>query len=213
VSRHTGERLPELEREYGLSLDARQRQQVSLYLELLGHWNRQINLTAIHDPQEQLRLGFMESFWVAETFLEEATALADVGSGAGFPGIPLKIYRPSLRVTLLESNQKKAVFLKEACRRLGLPCAVWAGRAEDYPGWEGVELAVARALKPSAQLLERLVRSQVRLLLLQGAEEARPPGFRLLRQARPPGARRRRATLWGCRPSEGGPNPPSTRST
>jgi 16S rRNA (guanine527-N7)-methyltransferase len=190
------DRLPRLEREYGLCLRPRQREQVAEFLELLGHWNRRVNLTAIRDPGEQLRLGFMESFWVAETFLEEGTALADVGSGAGFPGIPLKIYRPSLRVVLLESVQKKAVFLKEACRRLGLDCEVRAGRAEEYPHWGRLEVAALRALKPSAELLGRLAREGVGLLLLQGGEGTPPPGFRLLRQARPPGARRRLATLW-----------------
>jgi 16S rRNA (guanine527-N7)-methyltransferase len=192
------DRLPELEREYGVALGPAQREQVKAYLELLEHWNRRVNLTAIRDRGEQLRLGFMESFWVARTFLQEAAALADVGSGGGFPGIPLKIYRPSLRVVLLESIGKKAVFLKEACRRLGLECEVAGLRAEQYAGWEGVETAVLRALKPSPELLGLLARQGVRLLLLQGDREAPPPGFRLLRQARPPGARRRLATLWAA---------------
>lgn len=192
------DRLPELEREYGVTLGPAQREQVTAYLELLERWNRRMNLTAIRDRGEQLRLGFMESFWVAQTFLEEGTALADVGSGGGFPGIPLKIYRPSLRVVLLESMGKKAVFLKEACRRLGLECEVACGRAEEYEGWEGVEIAVLRALKPSPALLGLLARQGVRLLLLQGDREAPPPGFRLLHQARPPGARRRRVTLWAA---------------
>jgi 16S rRNA (guanine527-N7)-methyltransferase len=88
---------------------------------LLLAWNEKINLTAIRDPLEILYRHFCESMFAAVAVPVEHGRLADVGSGAGFPGIPLKIIRPELQTFLVESNMKKATFLAEVLRNIELP--------------------------------------------------------------------------------------------
>src|SRR5260370_1596103 len=94
--------------------------QIQQYIEILLAWNEKINLTAIRDPLEILYRHFCERMVAAEIIPERGGRLADVGSGGGFPGLPLKIIRPDLRVFLVESNLKKATFLAEVVRELGL---------------------------------------------------------------------------------------------
>ena len=94
--------------------------QIQQYIKILLAWNEKISLTAIRDPLEMLYRHFCESMYAAISVPVEKGRLADVGSGAGFPGIPLKIVLPSLRVFLVESNLKKATFLAEVIRELGL---------------------------------------------------------------------------------------------
>src|SRR6266481_6818907 len=94
--------------------------QIQQYMNILLTWNEKINLTAIRDPLEILNRHFCECMYAASTAPVEHGRLADVGSGAGFPGLPLKIIRPELQVVLIESNVKKATFLAEAIRDLGL---------------------------------------------------------------------------------------------
>src|SRR5260370_32623391 len=85
--------------------------QIQQYIEILLAWNEKINLTAIRDPLEILYRHFCESMVAAEIIPERGGRLADVGSGGGFPGLPLKIIRPAWRVFLVPSNLKKATFL------------------------------------------------------------------------------------------------------
>jgi 16S rRNA (guanine527-N7)-methyltransferase len=94
--------------------------QIQRYIEILLVWNEKINLTAIRDPLEILYRHFCESMYASVAVPVENGRLADVGSGGGFPGLPLKIIRPNLRVFLVESNLKKATFLAEVVRDLGL---------------------------------------------------------------------------------------------
>jgi len=94
--------------------------QIQQYIEILLRWNEKISLTAIRDPLEILYRHFCESMYAAEAIPVQGGRLADVGSGGGFPGLPLKISRPDLRVFLVESNLKKATFLAEVVRELGL---------------------------------------------------------------------------------------------
>jgi 16S rRNA (guanine527-N7)-methyltransferase len=106
-----------------------------IHYQLLLRWNRKINLTAIRDPKEILRRHFAESAFLTQILSLGPGTLLDVGSGAGFPGVPLKILSPQTTVVLVESVQKKAAFLKELARELGLPgLEVHAGRLEsiDY---------------------------------------------------------------------------------
>ena len=107
-------------------------QSLSLYLDLLLRWNARMNLTAIRDPAEIVRRHFGESLFVAR-HLPACETLLDLGSGAGFPGIPIQLALPHLAVTLGESQSKKASFLQEAVRTLALPTEVWAGRVEAMP--------------------------------------------------------------------------------
>src|SRR5580693_5849061 len=107
--------------EFQLTADDRQVEQIQQYIRLLLTWNEKINLTAIRDPLEILYRHFCESMYAAVAVPVENGRLADVGSGAGFPGIPLKIIRPALQAVLIESNMKKATFLAEVLRNIELP--------------------------------------------------------------------------------------------
>src|SRR5215470_19621495 len=110
--------------EFRLSLSAQQVQQIQQYTALLLHWNDKVNLTAIRDPLEILYRHFCESMFGSTLLPVENCRLADVGSGGGFPGLPMKILRPDLDLVLIESNVKKATFLAEVIRDLGLTGAL-----------------------------------------------------------------------------------------
>jgi len=94
--------------------------QIQDYIRILLAWNDKVNLTAIRDPLEILYRHFCECMFAGLSVPLEKGRLADVGTGAGFPGLPLKILRPGLQVFLVESNLKKATFLAEVIRELGL---------------------------------------------------------------------------------------------
>ena len=100
------------------------------YLGLLMRWNARINLTAIRDEEGILTRHFVESIACARALPAGIGTLLDFGSGAGFPGVPIALCRPEIAVTLAESQGKKAAFLQEAVRVLGLATKVYAGRAE-----------------------------------------------------------------------------------
>ena len=104
--------------EFQLAADDTQVLQVQRYIQLLLLWNEKINLTAIRDPLEILYRHFCESMYAALAVPVENGRLADVGSGGGFPGLPLKIICPNLQVFLVESSIKKGTFLAEALRDL-----------------------------------------------------------------------------------------------
>jgi 16S rRNA (guanine527-N7)-methyltransferase len=116
--------------------------QLQAYLDLLLRWNARINLTAVRDPEQIVTRHFGESLFAARVLRDDEAfatrsglpiSLADVGSGAGFPGIPIKLFAPDIRLALIESQNKKATFLKEAVRLLGLENAeVYPGRAEHW---------------------------------------------------------------------------------
>jgi len=107
-------------KEFSLFLDDEQVLKIQQYIALLLQWNDKFNLTAIRDPLEILYRHFCESMFAATRFSFGESRLADVGSGAGFPGIPLKILCPELRLFLIECNLKKATFMAEVIRELGL---------------------------------------------------------------------------------------------
>src|SRR5215831_6559746 len=106
--------------EFSLTLSNFQVKQIQQYTRILLAWNDKINLTAIRDPLEILYRHFCESMYGATVLPVEKCRLADVGSGAGFPGLALKIVRPDLELFLVESNVKKATFIAEVIRELGL---------------------------------------------------------------------------------------------
>ena len=120
-------RLRQLLEPFGIDLSSAQADQVLAYLHLLLRWNQKINLTAIRDPEECVTRHFGESlFLVGHRQLHGD--LLDIGSGAGFPGLALKIVFPEISVTLLEPVAKKRAFLKEAARACGFSQVV--ARAE-----------------------------------------------------------------------------------
>jgi 16S rRNA (guanine527-N7)-methyltransferase len=106
--------------EFQIALDDQQVLQIQQYMGILLTWNDKVNLTAIRDPLEILYRHFCESMFAAVAVPVEKGRLADVGSGGGFPGLPLKIVRREMELILVESNVKKATFLAEVIRDLGL---------------------------------------------------------------------------------------------
>ena len=105
--------------ELGVDLSEKEAGLFKLYLEQLKLWNQKINLTAVKTDRDIVIKHFLDSLTPVKLIREKAKLL-DIGSGAGFPGVPLKIVRPDLQVTLLDSSGKKVSFLKHLIRKLGL---------------------------------------------------------------------------------------------
>lgn len=146
---------------------------ISAYIDLLLRWNVRVNLTSVRGPEEIVTRHFGESLFAARylfTSRQTNEHLIDFGSGAGFPGLPIKIWTPDLRLTLIESNQKKATFLREVIRKLAFPNVdVFSGRAEDYVGQaDVVTLRAVERFEQAVPLAIRLVRPGGRLALLIG---------------------------------------------
>ena len=189
------------------TLTSRQLGQASTYLDLLLKWNARINLTSVRPPEEIVTRHFGESFFTARHLFPSPVvipserdradakeresrelrflSLIDLGSGAGFPGLPIKIYAPWLSVTLIESQNKKATFLRETLRALTFTnIDVFSGRAEDYRGG-AAGVVTLRAVEQHQRALAaaaRLVSPGGRLALLLGASQIKDargllPGF------------------------------------
>ena len=154
-----------------------------IYLDLLLRWNARINLTAVREPEQIVTRHFGESLFAALT-LRDAGAfkssagsyptLSDIGSGAGLPGIPIKLFAPEIDLTLIESQNKKATFLREVIRALELTEAeVFCGRAETWgqkssvvtvravENFEGTLPVAAGLVSPSGTLCLLIGRQQV----------------------------------------------------
>jgi 16S rRNA (guanine527-N7)-methyltransferase len=116
----SGETIQRALGEFSLAVDLEQVLKIQQYMNMLLAWNEKLNLTAIRDPLDILYRHFCESMYATVAVPVEKGRLADVGSGAGFPGLPMKIMCPDLQVFLIESNVKKATFLAEVIRELGL---------------------------------------------------------------------------------------------
>ena len=143
----------ELLKQFGLNEE--QISKFEKYLELLLEWNEKFNLTAITDKDEIEEKHFLDSILLLEFFGIRNKSLLDVGSGAGFPGIPLAIAEPTLKVTLLEANGKKIIFLQEVVKQLNLSnVEVIQGRSEELKTREHYDVVTARAVKELNILLE-----------------------------------------------------------
>ncbi len=112
--------LSDVLKTFGLEIAPTAAEATLAYTEILLRWNRRVNLTAIREPVEIWRRHFGESFYVGRLVDVASGRLVDIGSGAGFPGLALKLVSPGLHVTLLEPVGKKAAFLAEVVRQLGL---------------------------------------------------------------------------------------------
>jgi 16S rRNA (guanine527-N7)-methyltransferase len=163
------DRIAELQQPFlPVPLAESQLEDISTYIDILLRWNARINLTAVRQPEEIVTRHFGESLFAARHLFPQAehpnapagqsiprppqpstafepsgeknsTRLVDVGSGAGFPGLPIKIRSPHTHVTLIESNHKKATFLREVSRALTLTDVdVFGGRAEDFQASAGI---------------------------------------------------------------------------
>jgi 16S rRNA (guanine527-N7)-methyltransferase len=160
----------------GTSLTSHQLGLLSTHLDLLLKWNAKVNLTAVRVPEEIVTRHFGESLFVVRLlFPYKATAqsVVDIGSGAGFPGLPLKIWAPALDLTLVESNQRKAVFLREVVRALGLAdVRVSAERAEKLS--TRADLVTFRAVEHFEQVLplaDKLTKPGGRIAILIGSSQ------------------------------------------
>ena len=125
------------------SLSAEQEAALEAHLELLMRWNRTVNLTAIRSREEAIERHYCESLFLGARLPPGELRIVDVGSGAGFPGFPVAVLRPDCSVTLIESHQRKAVFLREASRKLP-NVRVLAKRGEDVN--ETFDWAISRAV-------------------------------------------------------------------
>lgn len=166
-------RLNSLLEECGISpLDAAKTGSFERYFLLLQRWNSRINLTAIRDDAGILRRHFVESIVCARALFIGISTLLDFGSGAGFPGIPIAICRPEIQVTLAESQNKKAAFLSEAVRVLGLTAKVHSVRAETLRAvFDCVTLRAVDKMEIAVQAAARLVRPGGWLVLMTTGKE------------------------------------------
>jgi len=124
--------------------------QLLAYLHLLLRWNSRLNLTAVRQPAEIIRRHFVECIQCAQA-IPPASTLLDFGSGAGLPGVPIAVVRPEIRVTLGESQGKKAAFLREAVRVLSLSSEVYDGRIENMPSDHVFDVVTLRAVDKMAE--------------------------------------------------------------
>lgn len=116
----------------GIKLNDNQLKQFEQYYELLTEWNEKINLTRITEPDEVALKHFADSLTLLKNVeIPKNSTIIDVGTGAGFPGIPLKIARPDISLTLLDSLNKRLGFLGEVCSELGIKAELVHSRAED----------------------------------------------------------------------------------
>ena len=153
------------------------------YLDQLLRWNARVNLTSVREPGQIVTRHFGESLFAAQVLArhsEHPSTLADVGSGAGFPGIPIKLLIPELALTLIESQNKKATFLREVVRVLALDgVEVSCGRAEQWKGTADiVTLRAVEQFERALPVAAGLVREGGCLCLLIG--EAQLPDARRL---------------------------------
>jgi 16S rRNA (guanine527-N7)-methyltransferase len=158
-------------------LSRNQLRNISMYIDILLRWNARVNLTAVRDPEEIVTRHFGESLFAARHLFPQpgvATdelGVIDVGSGAGFPGLPIKIWAPQVHLTLIESNQKKATFLREVVRKLVLAgVEVFAGRADAYEKAKSdvVTLRAVERFESIIPIVNGLVAPAGRLAILAG---------------------------------------------
>lgn len=166
-------RLAELLQPFAGELPPERLRQISTYIDIMLRWNEKTNLTAVREPEQIVLRHFGESLFAAQTLLapEAESTVADIGSGAGFPGLPLKLWAPRIQLTLVEAHAKKATFLKEVVRALAFGgVKVVAARAETLQ--EQADLVTLRAVEKFDEILPiaaGMVRSGGRLGLLIGA--------------------------------------------
>lgn len=173
------DRLTDLLNEKGINLSSEQQQQFESYFQLLISWNKKVNLTAITDREEVVIKHFYDSLTPSFFFeFADNASICDVGSGAGFPAIPLKIMFPNLRVTIVDSLNKRLLFLEEVKKQLHLEnISFFHDRAETFAHRTAVreqfDWVVARAVANLAVLCEYclpLVRQGGSFLALKGGQ-------------------------------------------
>lgn len=173
--------------ELGLDLSAETEEKLLKYLALMAKWNRTYNLTAVRDEAAMVSNHLLDSL-VVLPHLVDIESLADVGSGAGLPGIPLALARPSLAVALVESSQKKTSFLQQAKIELKLVnVTIYCERSEDLQPIAPFDAVISRAFSELAEFVRlagHLLASGGRLLAMKGVHpqeeiDRLPAGWRV----------------------------------
>ena len=168
-----------------LELTASEVEGLRTHYELLLRWNKRINLTSVREPREIVERHFGESLFLAER-MQESGSVIDIGSGAGFPGLPMAVVRRGLKITLVESVGKKAAFLRECAREYGSVkvCGCRFSEVEgkfDWATWRGVALQGIeeelglRVNKMAAITSERLADEWMSSEVISWAEPIRMP--------------------------------------
>jgi 16S rRNA (guanine527-N7)-methyltransferase len=180
---------PFLDSANGQQLTSNDLHNISTYIDILLRWNARINLTAIRDEEQIVTRHFGESLFAARHLFPKSSVpsvvkdfeVADVGSGAGFPGVPIKLWAPNIALTLIESNHKKATFLREVARALTLTdINIQTDRAETLPphSFDVVTLRAVERFETILPVAANLLRPAGRLALLIGS--AQEPEARLI---------------------------------
>jgi len=156
-------------------------EQFLAYLTVLLRWNAQLSLTAVREPEEIVQRHFVECAFAAQHLPRDVATLLDYGSGAGMPGIPIAICRPEIRVTLAESQGKKASFLREAARTVGVSTEVYDGRVDTMPQERQFDAVTMRAVEKMELAVAVAIRYTRRYLVLFATERSAErwgPAFR-----------------------------------
>ncbi len=175
--------LSEAERAYGLTTPANAATVLARFLDELIKWNRSVNLTAISDPASVGELHLLDSLAVVR-HVPEGSSVMDVGTGGGFPGVPLAVVRPDVQVELLDRTEKKILILKTTLARLGVANARakhvrLEGRREEE-GLPLVDVAISRAFTAPPEwlhLARQYVRPGGRIITMLGAERPEPAAW------------------------------------
>jgi len=172
------DRMREKAARYGIEVSDVQLEQLDTYAALLVEWNERMNLTSILEPEEIETKHFLDCMPAAQ-LCREGDSIADVGTGAGFPGVVMKIMRPQIDITLIDSLDKRLTFLAEVGRQLGLSMNYIHTRAEDAGHAESLRehfsATTARAVAPLNVLAEYclpLTRVGGRLIAMKGRSAA-----------------------------------------
>lgn len=144
---------------YEIKLNKRQYDQLCIYADFLVEYNKNVNLTAITDPVEILYKHFIDSILLTKYVdFSKKSAIIDVGTGAGFPSVPIKIFYPDIKITLLDSLNKRITFLKNLCQKIEIDAEFIHGRAEiigRMPEYrEKFDISCARAVANMSLLSE-----------------------------------------------------------
>lgn len=144
---------------YEINLNKRQYDQLCIYADFLVEYNKNVNLTAITDPVEILYKHFIDSILITKYVdFSKKSAIIDVGTGAGFPSVPIKIFYPDIKITLLDSLNKRITFLKNLCQKIEIDAEFIHGRAEiigRMPEYrEKFDISCARAVANMSLLSE-----------------------------------------------------------
>jgi|AntRauTorckE6833_2_1112554.scaffolds.fasta_scaffold00839_12 16S rRNA (guanine527-N7)-methyltransferase len=139
---------------YGFKLTEKQIKQFDIYFDVLSEWNKKMNLTAIENPRQVYLKHFLDSLMLGRVFDLNSTKMLDVGSGAGFPSIPLKIVYPSIELTIIDALKKRIAFLNHLCNVLGINANLIHGRIEEHKDKGHYDIVTGRAVSSLNVLLE-----------------------------------------------------------